>query len=537
MTTLAPSRRALAAATVLLALAACADHDPTGPSARAGAAPLRDVQAAAWNGNIRIGVVPSASSVTIGSESAWTITDGASGAVLLSGTGGVSAAVTLESGSVSVTRFRLQVTCGSEAAVADLEARAHALGHPTLREPIPACIRLLIGDFPSNASFSVRNAYRNQLIAEGLSGTDSFWRQITTVTGTTAYRVDTGAEQAVSGGPVVLTSSDGLVSIAGVRYRGAAEVRINGSGTLAGINELPMEQYLYGVVPVELPPTVYYPLEAQKAQAVAARTYALSGLGKRASEGYDLLPTTTDQVYGGYAVEHPLSTQAVDATAGIAATYEGRLIQALFHSTSGGWTANNEDVYSSDPIPYLRGVIDAQRGNSQTVLDSLRNGANVQSLRGKKNGDFEADWSRYHRWTFTWTAEEITRVISAYAGQPVGRVLSIDVLERSNSGRALRIAYVTEAGTFYDTKDRIRSSLRYVNANGDLASLLSTLFVIDPVVDRRTGEVTGFEAYGGGWGHGVGMCQTGATGMAVKGATYEEILSHYYQGISLAQWY
>jgi hypothetical protein len=162
-------RRLTPAAALLLGLAACAD-DPLGPGARAADAPLRDASAAAWNGNIRIGVVPNASAVTIGSQAAWTIADASSGTVLLSGTGGVSATVTLESGSVSVTRYRLQVVCGSEAAVADLEARAHALGHPTLREPIPACIRLLIGDFPSNASFSVRNTYRNQLIAEGLSG-------------------------------------------------------------------------------------------------------------------------------------------------------------------------------------------------------------------------------------------------------------------------------------------------------------------------------------------------------------------------------
>jgi stage II sporulation protein D len=99
------------------------------------------------------------------------------------------------------------------------------------------------------------------------------------------------------------------------------------------------------------------------------------------------------------------------------------------------------------------------------------------------------------------------------------------------------IEYVTEAGTFYDTKDHIRTSLKYVNASGTPTSLLSTLFIIEPVIDRRTGEVAGFEAFGGGWGHGVGLCQTGAVGMADKGATYDEILKHYYQGIDLATWY
>ena len=531
-------RRLLPAAALLLGLGACVDGDPTGIASPAGGARLdEDVSAQAWNGLIRIGVIPAASSVTIGSAADWTITNKTTGSVLLSGTGGVSATVTLESGSVSETRWRLQVMCGSAAAVAARIAQAEALGHPTMTEVIPACTRLLIGSFPVSASFTERNNYKNLLISQGLAAADAFWRQITIVTGVTQYRVNTGSQQAVSSGPVVLTSSDGLVTIGTSPYRGVAEVRINGSGTLAGINELPMEQYLYGVVPRELPPNPYDEIEAQKAQAIAARTYALRGLGKRASDGYDLLPTTTDQVYGGYAAEHPLSSQAVDATAGLVATYNGALIEALFFSTSGGATANNEDVFNSAPVPYLRGVLDSQRGNSGNVLDSLKHAHGAQKLRGMRNGDFEGDWSRYHRWSFEWTAEEISAVISAYAGQPVGRVLAINVLERSGSGRVKLIEYVTEAGTFTDTKDRVRTSLKYINASGAQASLLSTLFVIEPVINHRTGEVEGFKAFGGGWGHGVGLNQTGATGMAEKGATFDEIIRFYYQGVDLTQWY
>jgi SpoIID/LytB domain protein len=533
-------RRLLPAAALLLGLGACVDGDPLGPTSRAGGPSLDgDVSAQAWNGNIRIGVVPTASSVTLGSAAGWTITDRTAGTTLLSGTGGVSATVTLESGSVSVTRYRLQVMCGSASAVAAKKAQAEALGHPTLTEFVPSanCTRLYIGDFASNAAFGVRNTYRNTLISQGLAGTDSFWKLVTVTTGITQYRVNTGTQQAVSTGPVVLTSSDGMVTIGGAPYRGTAEVRINSGGTLAGINELPMEQYLYGVVPRELPPTVYDELEAQKAQAIAARTYALRGLGKRSADGYDLLPTTSDQVYGGFAAEHPVSTQAVDETAGLVATYNGALIEALFFSTSGGATANNEDVFNSAPVPYLRGVLDSQRGNSGNVLDSLKNAHGAQKLRGTRNGDFEGDWSRYHRWSFEWTADEISDVISLYAGQDVGRVLAINVLERSNSGRVKLIEYVTDAGTFTDTKDHVRTSLKYITANETPASLLSTLFVIEPVLDRRTGEVTGFEAFGGGWGHGVGLNQTGATGMAEKGATFDEIIRFYYQGVDLTQWY
>jgi stage II sporulation protein D len=531
------SRLAVPAAALFLALAACSDLDPTGPNARAGGPSLdEEVGAAAWNGNIRIGVIPTATSVTLGSDANWTFTSKTTGVTLLSGTGGVSATVTLEAGSVSETRWRVQVMCGSVAAVNAVKAQAEALGHPTMTEVIPACTRLLIGSFPLSASFTERNNYRLLLISQGLAAADAFYRQITITTGITQYRVNTGSAQALSSGPVVLTSSDGLVKIGALPYRGIAEVARNSSGTVAGINELPIEQYLYGVVPRELPPVPYGEVEAQKAQAVAARTYALSGLGKRASDGYDLLPTTTDQVYGGYSAEHPVSNAAVDATAGVVATYEGKLIQALFSSTSGGYTANNEDVYNSDPIPYLRGVRDHQHGNSEHVLDSLK-AHKGPSLRGRKNGDWEGDWSRYHRWSFEWTADEISDVISIYAGQDVGRVLAINVVERSNRGRVKVIEYVTEAGTFTDTKDRIRTSLKYVAADGSFASLLSTLFVIEPIVDRKTGEVEGFEAFGGGWGHGVGLSQTGAVGMAEKGYTFDQILRHYYQGIDLTTWY
>ena len=538
----APHRRAAAsvrAAAMLLLLAACTDRTPVGLAPDAAPAPApRGAVGPGFDGRIRIGVVPAASVVTVGSAAAYTVADRATGATLLAGAGGTTAAVTLESGSLSTTRYRLQVMCGAVAAVATREAAARALGHPTLTEPVPAsnCTRLYIGDYASNAAFGVRNTYRNLLIAQGLSGTDSFWKLVTTTTGTIAYRVAQGAQLATSSGPVVLTADDGVVSINGVRYRGAAEVRMNAAGTLAGVNVVPMEDYLRGVVPAELSPRLWPELEALKAQAVAARTYALSGLGKRASDGYDLLPTTADQVYAGVSAEQELSDQAVAETRAVVATYDGRLISALFSSTSGGHTASNEESFASEPVPYLRGLPDAQRGQAVSHVPSLevfRAHANATSLRAAREGDFESDWSSRHRWTFEWSAEEISRVISAYATGDVGRVREINVLERGPSGRVLRIEYVTDAGTYVDTRDRIRSSLRYVTASGQLGNLWSTLFYVEPVVDAASGETTGFRAYGGGFGHGVGLSQTGAVGMAEKRHTYDEILRHYYQGIAL----
>ncbi|MBR9990849.1 MAG: SpoIID/LytB domain-containing protein [Gemmatimonadetes bacterium] len=486
-----------------------------------------------YTGAIRIGVVPSASSVTIGADGPWELVEKATGDVVLTGSGG-SLAVTIETPATIRTIYRLQVACYGEAALNDWLARAHALGYTTWTESLGFCTRARLVYPSTDHSFGARNAFRNQAIADGLSGTDSFWTTgseisaaVLRVAGSSTVMVDEAA---------IMRSDNGRVTINGTPYRGIAEVAPNSTGTLAGINSLPMEDYLYGVVPRELPPTVYGELEALKAQAVAARTYAMRGLGKRAANGYDLLATTSDQVYGGIAAEHPLSTQAVEETAGIVAKYDGALIEALYSSTSGGFTADNEEVYNSAPVAYLRGVPDAQRGNAfENVpsLDVFKRHANPRSLRGYNGGDFEADWSRYHRWTFEWSADEIRGAISAWRGIDVGTVHEINVLDRGPSGRVIHIEYVTDAGTFTSTKDAIRSSLRFVNASGGYSSMLSTLFYIEPVIDRKSKAVTGYVAWGGGWGHGVGLSQTGAVGMAEKKATYEEILKHYYRDITL----
>ncbi len=533
------SARRLAA--LALVLCACTERSLTGPDAPRGSAiPTADIAApAGFNGTIRIGVVPAATSVSVGSDGDWVARDKTSGAELLHGAG-AEATVTQESVINIRKNFRLQVVSAGRAAVDAWAARAQAASHPIYIEPNGiGGWRLYIGEFADNASFAIRNAYRNQLIAAGLAFGDSFWKVVTIVEGVSRLRVANGADAAFSTGPVVLESTTGRVRIGGQPYRGSAEVVPNSVGTLAGVNVVDIEEYLFGVVPRELPPTIWPEFEAQKAQAVAARTYALAGLGKRKADGYDLLPTTSDQVYGGVAAEHPLSTRAVEETADTVITYGDKLISALFSSTSGGHTANSEEVFT-DTVPYLRGVPDAERGRAfehVPTLEVFRSHPNSRSLRAAKEGDFEADWSQYHRWTFEWTMDEISSVIGAFAGRDVGKVLAINVLERGPSGRVLRIEYVTEGGTFTDTKDRIRSSLKFINSAGTPSSLLSTLFFIEPVRDKKTKELSGFVAYGGGWGHGVGLSQTGAVGMAQKGHSFHEILRHYYQGIEVEKGY
>jgi stage II sporulation protein D len=142
------------------------------------------------------------------------------------------------------------------------------------------------------------------------------------------------------------------VKLNGKAYRGKIEVFVNSRGSLTVVNVVPLEDYLLGVVPRELGlPS----LEAQKAQAVAARTYAIANKDGFASQGFDLLPTVWSQVYGGVSAENTMATQAVQQTRGIVATYNGKPINALYTSTCGGRTENSENIFDFNE-PYLRGV-------------------------------------------------------------------------------------------------------------------------------------------------------------------------------------
>lgn len=521
---------------------ACTDL-PTGPAgAPSLAGPSRAISPtlSAFTGDIRIGVVPASAAVRVGATGDFVVRDRATGVTLLAGSG-IPATVTLETS--AVTYLRLQGTCASEAGRDARMAAANARGIPTFTEFVMTsfggCWRVYLGEFPLNASFTLRNNFRLEMIAVGLADADAFYRQITFGGGDDRYTVTLGTAKAITLNPVAVEVTSGMVTIADSVYRGRAEVQRNGGSSLAGINILPIEQYLYGVVPRELPPNVYREFEAQKAQAVGARTYALANLGKQRVNGYDLLPTTADQVYGGYSAEHPVSTAAVDATAGVVATYDGVPFTTFYHSTSGGWTANSEHVYR-DTLAYLRGVPDAERGQALEHVPSLeafKRNANPTNLRASAEGDFESDWSRYHRWVVEWSTQEMAAILAMTFEKPVSEVYAITVTDRTEHGRAQRVVFSTDAGELVALKDDIRPRLRYLDASNTAQWLRSTMFYLEEVRDPRTKAITGWKAFGGGWGHGVGMSQTGAVGMAERGYDFVRILKHYYQGIELVRWY
>jgi peptidoglycan hydrolase-like amidase len=457
-------------------------------------------------------------------------------------------------------------------------------------------------------------------------------------------------------------------------YRGALEVFGNARHTLTIVNELPLEDYLRGVVPNELNPTAFGQIEALKAQAVAARTYIQRNLGQFRTEGYDVCATDACQVYFGSKTEDPLATQAIMATRGVVATHDGKPINALYSSTCGGRTEDAEKIFI-DKVPYLvstsceykhpaalpfassrsvanwkegvlavarvtnfasaarfmglpergepsssdpavlatfiretfypsvlttsdlsfareQGLLPAEGPVSledvlfrlvdkksafewqQGVLVSLdgdkmrltvngqpkefslapdaliyqRMGDDRLALRqgswiGGELIDFRSEgtsipmlvyrinfanpaadrFSRLALWQVRKTKQELD---TAFRSLAIGEFTDMRVLERGLSERQISTEIVGSSGRRTVPALRLRT----------LLGLRDSLFSFD-IERNAAGGVVGMTVFGRGWGHGVGMCQVGAYGMALDGATYEEILKKYYKGIELKKLY
>ena len=309
--------------------------------------------------------------------------------------------------------------------------------------------------------------------------------------------------------PLVVEAEDiAVLQAKGSRYRGALVIQASPDGALTLVNRLDMESYLLGVVPREIgraAPDIY---EAVKAQAVAARTYAVKYLGRRAAQGFDVYATVEDQVYGGVSAEDALVTRAVGETSGQVMTYGGEPITAYYHSTCAGHTAAIEEVWNERPIPYLRAVRDVD----------------------PQGEAYDRSSSRF-RWTERWSEPELVRILNrtladSLRGRTIGDIREMRVLERTPSGRVRAMRLATDAGTFTLGKDRVRWIL--TPTRGGI--LNSSKF------DVRM-EGTTIVAEGGGWGHGIGMCQVGAMGRARAGQDYRTILRTYYPGTQITDLY
>ena len=328
-----------------------------------------------------------------------------------------------------------------------------------------------------------------------------------------------------------------VFSANGKRYRGYLEIRRYSDSDLTLINILNIEQYLYGVVPAEIEADA--PLEAVKAQAVAARTYTFRNLNKNDKWGFDLANTVEDQVYRGYDGERASANRAVDETKGKKMLYNGSLAQVFYFASSGGMTADISEVWGSE-IPYLVSVPDP----------------------------YESETSSHYIWEKTLTAEEIKSILFV-SGVEIGDIISVSAEEYSQSGRvtALRITGTNGTITYYKQDARFIFNLNsqkyaiqsagnavvkaadgtlktlaldgraYVSSAGTgvLSSGSASIAVIGSGSRiHKVGMLSNTYVFNGrGWGHGVGMSQEGAKGFARQGYNYEQILKHYFTGITI----
>jgi stage II sporulation protein D len=340
---------------------------------------------------------------------------------------------------------------------------------------------------------------------------------------------------------------DPITWFKGYRYRGGFEYTCSNGG-LQVVNVVGLEDYVKGVIPHEMNGS--WPLEALKAQAVCARTFACRS-SKHASYGFDVCATIDCQVYNGVATSTALSDQAVDETAGQCIRYNGQLIEAVYHSSDGGATEDGANVWGGD-TPYLKGKTDPYE--AQTTIPN-------------------------YNYTVTYTPAELTWVLQN-SGYSIGNVVDVYVAERSALGNVTKVVFVDDTGksltvtgqacstAFYSTTlGKNVASLRFtisggsggggfsVNGSSSLQSLtgasvisgggtLSALQEGTHSAVTSSGTVTlsesgtassgsQFVITGTGNGHNVGMSQYGAKAMAELGYTYVDILNFYYTGVTI----
>jgi len=291
-------------------------------------------------------------------------------------------------------------------------------------------------------------------------------------------------------------------------YRGEMEIHINASGKLMLVNKIDLEEYLYSVLAAEMGSG--QPLEALKSQAVAARSYAAARLGRYVRQKFDVYDTVMSQVYNGYLYEKDTTIRAVKETGGeILHDNKGGIVDAMFFSTCGGFTET-----SANGAHYLISVNDCGQTRPKTETEwhtfyTTKHEGNCHL----PNTGFVANF----RWVKSFTFAEIDNTFKQK--DKTGKVKEITVVKREPGGRISSLKVVGELGEVV-----ITGELNVRNAFGGLKSAGFSLKKDDK----------GFTFYGGGYGHGLGMCQVGAIGQAKKGRAYKDILSFYYQGSVLA---
>ena len=304
------------------------------------------------------------------------------------------------------------------------------------------------------------------------------------------------------------SATDGEITVGTKRYRGELLITATSQG-LTVVNRLNMDDYVKGVVPLEIGTSAVADAAAVEAQAVTARSYAVTHM-ESGSRLFDLRATVADQVYGGAGAETRVGNMAVDATSGLVLLYGGQVVNAPYFSTCGGSTAEPQDVWRTSAEPYLKRVSDQVPGTNR----------------------FYCDGAPRFRWTRTFGREELRQNIARYVerlpgGGSVGSIRAVRVTDVTPAGRVATLEIETDRRTLALRGNETRAALRL--PNGEI--LYSTYFSVDAETGRD--GVERLTLSGGGNGHGVGMCQAGAIGRARAGQDFRTILRTYYPGTTV----
>ncbi|MBS3950161.1 MAG: SpoIID/LytB domain-containing protein [Peptococcaceae bacterium] len=345
--------------------------------------------------------------------------------------------------------------------------------------------------------------------AEWTRGSTNTALSITFDTGETVYTLDRS---------VLLKSAIRQVQIGAISFRGDIVFNPNRSNVLTSINVLKIEDYLRGVVPNEMPAS--WPLEALKAQALAARSYAVRQFGKHRQDGFDLCSTVHCQAFAGASSEHPQSDRAVAATKGEVITYGGTIIDAVYHAHSGGHTRNSEYVWGG-VVSYLKGVAIPEEPP--------------------------------YTWTRRITVLEFERRIRNIA--PVLFVLSVNINSYADTNHVNRLTISSLSGNHTISAQQLRSAMNAALMRSTKFDILLYDRYLLPYRATSRPELFAFEVgrvggifhgllptqpafiefVGRGFGHGVGMSQWGAYGLALNGENYQDIVRRFYTGVRLTK--
>ncbi|MBN1308751.1 MAG: SpoIID/LytB domain-containing protein [Chitinispirillaceae bacterium] len=322
--------------------------------------------------------------------------------------------------------------------------------------------------------------------------------------------VTAGREQFEAVLPCTLLSEKeyNFFEIGDTTYRGALIIVPGKPGTFILVNYLDIEEYLRGVVPIEMGKRSREEIEALKAQAVAARTYAYRRIIEHSAAPFDMVATTEDQMYGGVDAEYRTSDMAIRSTADLIMVWGDSIIHAYYHSTCGGTTADVNEAWGKPQRPYLRSITDRDESGKAFCRNSA-----------------------YFTWEEKWPWKQFSGIVLRSLQklfprtQFKGVVTDLLVEERFSCGRVKRVV-ITGSGWAQECGgDRVRFILRRGTAGNPILRS-SNFVVVSP--NRNTVILSGR-----GYGHGVGMCQMGAVGRAQAGQNFITILKSYYNGVSI----